>query len=115
MQRHRITSIRPLRIISQARVIDRLPSIVRAGIIIKNIELCHTIGPVSPVDAHVVLGPGYLDAAMALAKVLRWAGLLRTDAVVVGCDAGIGIMVVFAGGEGGGHGESAGAQSEEEE
>lgn len=38
---------------------------------------------------------------------------MRADAVVVGCDVGHG--VVFAGREGGGEGESAGAQCKEDE
>ena len=77
--------------------------------------MCHSLGKISPVDADVVLGPGYLDAAVAVAKVVRWAGLLRAVAVVVGCDAGVGVGVVFAGREGRGDGESAGAQCEEDE
>lgn len=70
---------------------------------------------VSPVNANKVLGPFYLDAVVVvIVKVERCAGLLRADVVVVGCDAGAGVEVVFAGREGGRHGKSAGAQCEED-
>ena len=89
------------------------PSIVRASIIRESIECIHSCQERSPVDAGVVLGPSYLNAAAAPNKVVGWAGLLRAVLVVVGCDAGIGV-VVFARREGGWDGESAGAQCHED-
>ena len=46
---------------------------------------------------------------------MRLAGLLRTVAIVVGGDTGVGVGVMFARREGGGDRESAGAQCEEDE
>ena len=115
MQRHRKTRIGSLYIVSPTRSLNTRRSIVRTGIIFENIECSHSLGIISPVDADVVLGPGYLDAAVALIKVVRWASLLRADTVVVGSDIGAGVGVVFAGREGGGDSESASAQCEEDE
>lgn len=113
MQRHSITSVSPLGIITIVRVNNGLESIVITSIISENIEASHSIRPIAPVDADVVLGPCYLNAAVTSAEILRWPGLLRADAVVVGCDAGVGVVIVaFAGG---GDGESAGAQGKEDE
>ena len=114
MKLHRIASIRTGRIVPQARISNCLPRIILAIIIRENIERVHAFREISPVDTDVVLGVCYLDAGLAvLVKVLRWAGLLRADAVLVGCDTGVGVLSV--GREGGGHGESAGAQCEEDE